>query len=337
MEMSPTPERALWAGDRLVDLVPDGGHLVHMATHIDVLCGQYHDVVARNRAAAAADARWLAAKGPGWFYTLYCCHNLHFRVYGAMFLGQYGEAMAAAEEMKRLLAEPVLRPMANWFESFWGMDLHVMVRFGRWRELTRRAPPADRALYAMTTALTHYARGVAHSALGEIAAAEAERTAFAAAAEAVPATRMLFNNSCRDILKVAEAMLAGELAYRKGAHDEAFAELRRAVALDDGLPYDEPWGWMQPTRHALGALLLEQGRVAEAEAVYRADLGLDGALARPCQHPDNMWSLHGLHECLTRRGADAEARLIAQRLAIAAARAEEPPRASCACRMGRAA
>ena len=36
MEMSPTPEKALVHGDKLVDLVPDSGHLVHMATHIDV-------------------------------------------------------------------------------------------------------------------------------------------------------------------------------------------------------------------------------------------------------------------------------------------------------------
>ena len=68
------------------------------------------------------------------------------------------------------------------------------------------------------------------------------------------------------------------------------------------LPYDEPWGWMQPARHALGALLLEQGRVDEAEAVYRADLGLDGTLPPACQHPDNVWSLHGYHECLVAAG-----------------------------------
>src|SRR3954464_7439781 len=93
------------------------------------------------------------------------------------------------------------------------------------------------------------------------------------------------------LLGVAEAMLNGELEYRKGNHDAAFAHLRRAVELSDTLPYDEPWGWMQPARHALGALLLEQGRVEEAEAVYRSDLGLDGKLSRACQHPDNLWSL----------------------------------------------
>src|SRR5262252_8002810 len=94
----------------------------------------------------------------------------------------------------------------------------------------------------------------------------------------------------------------GALLLEQGRVADAEAvyrsDLRRAVELDDALPYDEPWGWMQPTRHALGALLLEQGRVADAEAVYRSDLGYDGKLSRACQHPDNLWSLHGLHECL---------------------------------------
>jgi tetratricopeptide (TPR) repeat protein len=134
------------------------------------------------------------------------------------------------------------------------------------------------------------------------------------------------------LLAVAEAMLDGELDYRKGNHDSAFARLRRSVELSDALPYDEPWGWMQPTRHALGALLLEQGRIEEAEAVYRSDLGLDGKLSRACQHPDNVWSLHGLHECLVRRGEKVEAALIRQRLDLAQARTEIPIRASCFCR-----
>src|SRR5262249_7144 len=129
-----------------------------------------------------------------------------------------------------------------------------------------------------------------------------------------------------------EAMLNGELEYRKGNHDAAFAHLRESVALDDALPYDEPWGWMQPTRHALGALLLEQGRTDEAEEVYRSDLGLDGNLSRACQHPDKLWSLHGLDECLVRRGETIEAALIKQRLDLAMARAEVPIKSSCFCR-----
>jgi len=147
----------------------------------------------------------------------------------------------------------------------------------------------------------------------------------------------VFNNTCLDILAIAAEMMRGEIEYRKGHFDIAFAHLHKSVELDDNLPYDEPWGWMQPTRHALGALLLEQGHVKQAEAVYRADLGLDGTLPRSCQHPENVWSLHGFHECLMRLGKQAEARIINQRLDIASAWADVPIRSSCFCRMGTAA
>src|SRR5450432_2101412 len=131
-------------------------------------------------------------------------------------------------------------------------------------------------------------------------------------------------------------MLDGEIAYRQQDYDTAFAHLRRAIDLDDHLPYDEPWGWMQPTRHAYGALLLEQGRVADAAAVYRADLGFDGTLARACQHPANVWSLHGYHECLTRLGRREEAASIGQQLKVAAAYTDVPVTSSCACRLSAA-
>jgi tetratricopeptide (TPR) repeat protein len=162
--------------------------------------------------------------------------------------------------------------------------------------------------------------------------AEAEALLFEAARERVPPSRYVFNNTCLDILAIAGEMMRGEIEYRKGNFDRAFAHLRRSVELDDTLPYDEPWGWMQPTRHALGALLLEQGRIDEAAAVYRADLGFDRSLGRPCQHPDNVWSLHGYHECLVRLGRHEEACIIETRLDLAKARAGVPIESSCFCR-----
>ncbi len=336
MEMSPFPQRALRAADRLRDLVPDSGHLVHMPTHIDVLCGNYRDVVVYNQKAVVADRKFLAREGACNFYTLYRCHDLHFVVYGAMFLGQPTPALAAAQELIDSTTEEVLRmqspPMADFVESYLSVKQHVLVRFGRWREILAQELPADRDLYCSTVAMMLYARGVAHSVLGEIAEAERARAAFRAAMARVPESRRLNNNTMIDLLAIADEMLSGEFEYRRGNFDLAFAHLRRAVALDDALPYDEPWGWMQPTRHALGALLLEQGRLAEAEAVYRADLGFDATTSRASWHPDNVWSLHGLHECLVRRGETIEAPLIRARLDLALARAEVPIRASCLCR-----
>ena len=341
MEMSPHPERALKAGDTLVDLIPDAGHLVHMPTHIDVLCGHYQNVVARNHAAVVADRRYLEREGPANFYTLYRCHNYHFKAYGAMFLGQYGPAMEAAEELVETLPAGLLGPddvpLADWVEGFVPVAQHVLIRFGKWQEILDQPLPDDGELYCVTTAMMHYARAVAYASTGRVAEAEQEREAFGAARDRVPTSRMMFNNTCLDILAVAEAMMTGEVEYRKGNFGAAFEHLDRAVELDDNLPYDEPWGWMQPTRHALGALLMEQGRLEEAEAAYRADLGLDGQLRRACWHPDNVWSLHGLHECLTRRGETAEANHIKQRLDLAVARADVPIESSCYCRLERAA
>ncbi len=185
--------------------------------------------------------------------------------------------------------------------------------------------------------MTHYAKGVAHAALGDVPAAEAEQALFRDAAKRVPDTRYIHNVKCVLLLAIAEQMLAGEIAYRRGEHDAAFAALRAATALEDDLPYDEPWGWMQPVRHALGALLLEQGRIAEAEVVYREDLGLGGALPRAQLHPDNVWALRGLLDCLERRGENIEATLIRQRVEFATARADGPVAVSCFCAGGMAA
>jgi tetratricopeptide (TPR) repeat protein len=340
-EMSPHPERALRVADQLRDLVPDAGHLRHMPSHIDVLCGHYRDVITANEKAIAADRTFLEREGPLNFYSLYRCHDYHFKLYGAMFLGQLAPALEAAEEMIATLPEELLRvetpPMADWLEGFVPMKMHVLIRFGRWQEIVEEPLPDSQELFCVTTAMKHYAKGVAHSARGEVATAEEHRGRFIDAVARVPPTRYVFNNTCLDILAIAGEMLGGEIEYRKGDYDAAFAHLRRSVELDDGLPYDEPWGWMQPTRHALGALLLEQGQIEDAEAVYRADLGLDETLARSSQHPDNVWSLHGLHECLTRLGKTSEAALLKQRLDIAIARTDVPIRASCYCRLPHAA
>ncbi|SLN52290.1 Tetratricopeptide repeat protein [Roseovarius albus] len=337
MEMSPTPEKALMACDHLRELVPDAGHLIHMPTHIDVQCGHYRDVVHWNQKGIEADLRVVEHQGRFNFYTGYRAHNYRFAVYGAMFLGQYEPAITAAEEIIRETPEELLRqespPMADFMESNISMKTHVQIRFGRWRELIAEPLPEDQALYCYTTAILLYAKGVAHSALGEVAEAEAARERFMEARAKVPDSRHQHNNRCIDLLEVAELMLDGELEYRKENYDVAFAHLRNAIALEDSLPYDEPWGWMQPVRHALGALSLEQGRIEEAEQAYREDLGLAGDLPRACIHPDNIWSLKGLDECLKRRGAGdtAEGKLISQRLKLAAARSDLPVGASCHC------
>ncbi len=335
MEMSPFPEKALKAGDRLRKMAPDAGHLIHMPSHIDVLCGDYINVVHWNQCAVQADMTYYEREGAFNIYTGYRIHNFHFIIYGAMFLGQFAPAMEAVRGMRETVPEALLRiespPMANYFEGYLSFEPHVLVRFGRWDEAIALPLPEDTTLYCSVTANVHYARGVAHAALGHVAEAEAEQVLFRAAAAQVPEGRKIHNNAVIDLLKIGEAMLEGEILYRKGAYDAAYAALRQAVHLEDTLAYDEPWGWMQPSRHALGALLFEQGHVVEAEAVFREDLGLGGQLSRATVHPDNVWALKGLYDCLTARGECHESVHIRQRLDLANARADAAARAPCFC------
>ena len=337
MEMSPTPEKALTVGDRLRVLVPDAGHLIHMATHIDIQCGEYHDTLYWNQKGIEADLKIAEREGRMNFYTAYRVHNYHFAIYGAMFLGQYEPAMAAAEDMITEIPVELLKqespPMADFLEGYISMKTHVQIRFGRWRDIIAEPLPRDQRLYCHTTASLHYAKAVAHAALSAVTESEAERMKFFEARANVPDSRYIHNNRCIDLLDVAEQMLDGELEYRKGNYDVAFSHLQKAIELEDALPYDEPWGWIQPVRHAFGALTLEQGRFEQAEQAYREDLGLAGDLPRACIHPNNIWSLKGLDECLHRRGAGdtAESKMIRQRLELAAARSNLPVGASCYC------
>ncbi|BCS30031.1 TPR domain protein [Aspergillus puulaauensis] len=336
MEMSGAPEKALTVADHLRGLVPDAGHLNHMPTHLDILCGEYRAAIASNSEAIESDKRFVERAGPVNFYTLYRAHNYHFRIYAAMFAGRAGVALDTARELEGQIPEQLLRvqspPMADWLEGFLAMRVHVLIRFGRWEGLLGLEVPGDQALYCVSTAMVHYGRGVAFAALGRVDEASDEREMFRESVKRVPRSRMLFNNTCVDILGIAGAMLDGELEYRRGNIEDAFGHLRRSIELDDGLPYDEPWGWMQPTRHAYGALLLEQGRVDEAAAVYSADLGMDDTLPRALQHPNNVWSLHGYHECLVKLGRSAEARIVKQQLKFVAATADIRIESSCYCR-----
>lgn len=337
IEMSSTPEVGLTIADHLRGLVPDSGHLNHMPTHLDILCGDYRRAIASNLDAIKADWKFLAHRGSMNLYTMYRIHNYHFVIYAAMFSGQSRIALQTVAQLEEAFSEKLLRtespPMANYLEAFMGMRVHVLIRFGLWQEMMDLEVPQNPELYCMTTALIYYGKGVAHAATGQITEANHERTLFQEAVKKVPDSRTLFNNTCNDVLKIAAVMLDGEISYREGNFDAAFESLRRSIALADTLNYDEPWGWMQPPRHAYGALLLEQGHVEEAATVYSADLGMDGSLPRALRHLNNVWALHGYHECLVRLGRDAEARIVAPPLQLALAIADVPIRSSCLCRL----
>ncbi|OYP37143.1 hypothetical protein CGZ80_06005 [Rhodopirellula sp. MGV] len=322
MEASPTPQKALAAANRLRNMMPGAGHLVHMPSHIDVLLGNYESVVQTNLRAIEIDKSVLERQGSLNFYTFYRIHNFHFVVYGAMFQGQSEIAMKAAEDLVAQVPEQLLRTQTDFLDAFMPMKFHVLIRFGRWEDILAEPAPAE--YLPMSRSVRHYARALAYAATDRIDDAEAEHALLIDTREQVPETSILFNNKSRDILGVAEAMVAGEIAYRKGNFEMAFQHLRNAVKLDDAMNYDEPWGWMQPARHALGALLIEQRHFEQAEPVFRADLK---------RHPKNPWSLNGLAECLMELGKLDEAATIRMQFLSAAERADVTIDRSCFCRL----
>ncbi|GFF82896.1 hypothetical protein IFM47457_05960 [Aspergillus lentulus] len=308
LEMSPFPELALPAADRLRGLVPDGSHMLHMPTHIDVAVGDYRRSVDSNHEAIVADDKYFAREDASIQYTAYRVHYICAKLYAAMMSGRFTDAMSAAEKLEQVIDAKLLSPSRPWRTS-------------------------DRSVHCVTTASILYARGLALSALGHIPEAEAVQKEFEAARAAVPTSR-LNSIPCKevDVLGVASAMLAGELEYRKGNYDTAFSTLRRAIELEDALPYSDPPPWMQPVRHALGGLLLEQNRVGEAEVVFREDLGMARDFPRRRAKLNNVWGLHGLYECFTRSGKIEEALFIQASRDIALASADVPVTTSCYCR-----
>ena len=288
MELSAIPEKALPAADALRFRVPEQGHFLHMPSHMWV--GHYKEAIETNKRAVVGDEMYMLKRGQdNELYKTYRMHNYHFTVWAAMFDGQYATALEYAEAAELQLgpAELQLGPEAvtcmmgdmpigsMYLESFVCLPWHVLVRFGKWADIVNRPLKDDKDMYAGTVATSHYARGIAFAAMGKLAEGDAERQKFYSALQnKALEKRHLFNNVMHDpehrsgILDVAEAVLDGEVEYHKGNFQLAFKHLRLAVKHDINLPYDEPWGWMMPARHVLGALLLEQGETAEAEAVY---------------------------------------------------------------------
>jgi tetratricopeptide (TPR) repeat protein len=337
MEMSATPEAALPAADMIRDQVPDTGHTYHMPAHIDVLVGDYRRAVEYNLKATIADDKFFQTNGASTFYSYYRLHDYHSLIYAAMLGGKSKAALSATDRMEATITEPLLRvetpALANWMEFFKAVRVHVYIRFGMWAELKQLRPLEDKHLYCVTNVMRHYGKAIAHAATGEVEEADKEHELFRQATQFVPPTRLDFPNKITDILKVASAMLDGEIEYRRGNYEVAFNRLRDAIALEDELPFAEPWGWMLPARHPYAALSLEQGHVEQAALAYAEDLGLHATPKRAHQHPNNVWALHGYHECLLRLQRDAEANIIKRQWILAAAEADVNITSSCFCRL----
>jgi hypothetical protein len=159
LELSPYPERALPAADALRKAMPDAGHLVHMASHIDAWVGQWKEAIDCNTAGVVADDKYVQQSGKdSMFYKFYRMHNHHFIVWCSMFEGRSALAMEIARKMEAQLpsgengVEFMLAgiiPMgAVFLEAFLTMPWHVMIRFGKWDDILSEPQRTDKSVYA---------------------------------------------------------------------------------------------------------------------------------------------------------------------------------------------
>jgi tetratricopeptide (TPR) repeat protein len=291
VEASKTPDRALAAADRLAALVPGAGHIVHMPAHIYQRVGRYADASKANRRAAEVDEAYLKRVTPPGYYAMYTAHNYGFLAYSASMQGRSAEALEAARKSAQNMPRDLVCGMPG-MDFFLSEPLLVMVRFGHWEALLKE--PQPEAKYPVLVGLWHHGQGMALAATGKPEQARAEAQAIRALAAGLPPELLAGLSSAKDVLDLAAKVVDARAA--DALKDPAAVGMwEAAVALEDNLAYSEPADWFYPTRHYLGAALLDAGDAPAAEAVFRADLE---------HNPQNGWALFGLSQAL---GAQAAA------------------------------
>ena len=297
VEASRQPNKAEAAADRLLTLMPGAGHIVHMPSHIYWRVGRYADAVAANTAAVQADREYFKTAEPSPIYRgLYHPHNIDFIWQSASMEGRSADTIRVAREFGAAAPADMINAMPD-MQTAPVAPIVALARFGRWDDVL--AYPAPPAAWQYTTAVWHYARGLAFNAKGQAAEARRELTEVEKILAALPAERTVaFFFRAKNVVQLAANVLAGEIAAKAGDLTSAERLLRAAVAEQDTHWFSEPPPWYFPVRQSLGAVLLQAGRAADAEAVYREDLR---------RNPGNGWSLFGLAESLRRQGKTTEA------------------------------
>ncbi len=299
------PEFAEAAAERLWKLAPGAGHLVHMPSHIFRRVGRYADASKSNEDAIAADEDYITqCRAQGVYPLAYYPHNIHFLWDSATMEGRSHVAMEAARKSASSIPDGAWRDIPL-LHQFLVAPLFSYTRFGQWDLiLSEPSPPEDSLFW---TGVWHYARGLTFTATGKVQQASKELGSLRSITEnkSLEAYRVTFSrNGAKAILEIATAVLEGELAAKRGDYEKAIAQLHRGVLLEDNLVYNEPPDWHVPVRQSLGAVLLEAGRPAEAEAIYWQDLQ---------QNPENGWSLFGLVQSLRAQGKEEQAVLAEKR------------------------
>jgi tetratricopeptide (TPR) repeat protein len=297
VEASSHPETGLDSAHKLAGLAPASGHLVHMPAHIYIRTGDHEDSEKTNEEAARADEAYFAEAHPQGIYPMmYYTHNLHFIAVENAFMGNYAASLAAATRVQEHVA-PHLKEM-DMLDAFYSLPLQIMVRFHKWSDVL--ATPQPDASQALTTGFWHFARALAAADSGKIDQARAE---LAALRELTPAMSKMSTNpqgphDAEVMPKMMDNLVEARIARAERHTDDAVEHLRNAVSLEDSMDYNEPPDWLYPLREPLGATLLQAGKAAEAEKVFREDLK---------HNPNNARSYFGLAESLKAQGKTADA------------------------------
>lgn len=296
-------DKAEAAADRLLTLMPAAGHMVHMPAHIYQRVGRYADAAKSNVMAIAADEDYISqCRAQGLYPMAYYPHNLHFLWFAATAEGNSKVAIQAARKAASRVDDPTLKAVPL-LAGFRVVPYYALTRFGKWDEMLREPEPP--ATSAFLTAMWHYARGTAFLGKGQTEDADTELAKISEIMKDKSLDHPLFSpNTGLAVTTIAQEVLAGEIDAAKKNYDTAIAHLERAVRLEDALVYTEPAEFHFPPRHALGAILLDAGRPAEAATVYWEDLR---------RNKENGWALFGLMQALKAEGRKDDAALIEAR------------------------
>jgi len=265
VESSPTPERAIASAQRLMGIVPNAGHLVHMPGHIWLVLGQWEYAEQTNERAVDVDRQYFAdTQVTAGSYGMYYVHNLHFVTYARWMMGKRAAGLKSSDELAAAMA-PFAEAMPEMADLFLTMPIFARARFSAWDEILKTPQPGPKL--PLSGLIWRYARTMAYAARGDRTAASRERDAFETERKEVPPDAPWgINNKAADILSIASESLAARLANSPA---EAIPHWQKGVAIQDALVYDEPPAWYYPVRESLGAGLLRAGRAVEAEAAFR--------------------------------------------------------------------
>ncbi len=291
VEASKEAERALKSANTLRQLIPGAGHLVHMPSHIYIRVGKYHEGSIANEMAVKSDEEYLTQCYQQGLYPLaYDPHNYHFLWATATLEGRSKLAIDAALKTAQKPPDSLLIVCGyQTLQHYKVIPYHAYIRFGKWDEILKVPKPLDEHIYLQ--AIWHYARGMAFTAKNQLGKAknELEKVILFSDNAEIEKLSIWGLNKASNLVKIAAEVLAGEIAAKKKQYDQSVKHFEMAIEIEDLLNYDEPPTWFFPVRHNLGAVLIDAGRVEDAEKVYREDLD---------EFPDNGWSLYGLTQTL---------------------------------------